>query len=82
MSVMMRGNDLIVKLANGSEAEKWIIPRIYESSKCATYAKGIEIIGEINPSKPAQNAKNIVSGIRGRIRILVGSETIEKIPVV
>ena len=48
---------------------------MYESSRSAIYAKGIERIGEINPNIPTRKLKNIVSGISGRIKIFAGKET-------
>jgi len=71
----------MVKLANGSEAKKWITARIYFRSREPMRPKGKAKIGEIKSAIPETNPKNIVTGISGRIKILAGKETSEKTPV-
>ena len=68
-------------LAIGRDAKKWTIERIYDNNRSERYAKGIDKVEEINPTIPVIKLKSIVSGIKGKIKIFTGRETIDKIPV-
>ncbi len=71
----------MLMLENGIEAKNWITDNIYPSKRCATYPKGIDKNEETSPSPPAKKLNSIVIGIKGKIKILAGRETSEKIPV-
>lgn len=71
----------MLTLANGSDAKKWTIPKIYDNNISAIKPNGIDKVGETKPIIPTRKLNSIVIGIKGNIKIFTGRETREKTPV-
>ena len=58
-----------------------ITPNSYLSRIVDAKPKGIERKYENKPKNPVRNPKSIVAGIKGKIKILAGNATSERLPI-